>query len=566
MKINCIDKEIQKILETGYYVIPRFQRPYSWDKDNIDEFWNDSILENENDYFIGSIVVYKTDGSKFGIVDGQQRLTTITMILCALRDAYSEQKFNDNALGVHNLIERIDLYNKKQFILQTETSYPYFQEHIQKMDDPEIEVKLREEEVNLEKGFEIINNYINAEINKINENPKIKKEKKIGEIEKRLNHIRDRILGLKVIYIELDDEDDAYVIFETLNTRGKDLNVSDLVKNYLTKLIKVSNANVDLPKDKWNNIRTIITGSSSDIDIDTFIHQVWLSKYEFTTLKTLYKKIKKEVKKANAKGFLDDLTTDAETYRTIIEPTYYKWNKNDLPIKESLEALNLFRVTQQMPMVLSIMREYKNGNLKPKHTLEILQSIEYFHYIFTAITSQRSSGGISMMYSSSARELFLAGTPETKVLVIRQLQDKMRSKLPSSSEFVLNFQNLIYTNQFTKQKKLIQYSLKKINQFLDKGGVSIDYDKMTIEHIASQSKGKANGIKYYGTIGNLLLVDKNLNGSLDSKDFSTKLSKLVSSSVFLDDNIKNASKWEDNEILTRGSYLGELAFKKVFHF
>lgn len=184
MKINCIDKEIQKILETGYYVIPRFQRPYSWDKDNIDEFWNDSILENENDYFIGSIVVYKTDGSKFGIVDGQQRLTTITMILCALRDAYSEQKFNDNALGVHNLIERIDLYNKKQFILQTETSYPYFQEHIQKMDDPEIEVKLREEEVNLEKGFEIINNYINAEINKINENPKIKRKRRSVKLKK----------------------------------------------------------------------------------------------------------------------------------------------------------------------------------------------------------------------------------------------------------------------------------------------------------------------------------------------------------------------------------------------
>lgn len=566
MKINCIDKEIQKILETGYYVIPRFQRPYSWDKDNIDEFWNDSVMENENDYFIGSIVVYKTDGSKFGIVDGQQRLTTITMILCALRDAYIKQGFRDNALGVHNLIERVDLYNKKQFILQTETSYPYFQEHIQKIDDPEIIVKLKEEEINLEKGFEIINNYITAAINDISENSKIKKEKKSTEIEKQLNHIRDRILGLKVIYIELDDEDDAYVIFETLNTRGKDLNVSDLVKNYLTKLIKVNNANVDLAKDKWSNIRTIITGSSNDIDIDTFIHQVWLSKYEFTTLKTLYKKIKKQVKKANAKTFLDELTTDAETYRTIIEPSYYQWNKNDWAIKESLEALNLFRVTQQMPMVLSIMREYKTGNLKPKHTLEILQSIEYFHYVFTAITSQRSSGGISMMYSSSARELYLAGTPETKILVIRQLQDKMRAKLPSQGEFVLNFQNLTYTNQFTKQKKLIQYSLKKINQHLDKGGVSVDYDKMTIEHIASQSKGKANGIKYYGTIGNLLLVDKNLNGSLDAKDFTTKHSKLTASKVFLDEIISKASKWEDQEIRSRGEFLGRLAFEKVFHF
>lgn len=86
MKITCIDKEIRKVFETGYYAIPRFQRPYSWEKDHISEFWNDSIVENETDYFIGSIVVYKQDDETFGIVDGQQRLTTITMILSALRD------------------------------------------------------------------------------------------------------------------------------------------------------------------------------------------------------------------------------------------------------------------------------------------------------------------------------------------------------------------------------------------------------------------------------------------------------------------------------------------------
>lgn len=130
MKITCLDKEIKKVFETGYYHIPRFQRPYSWEKEHITEFWTDTIAESETDYFIGSIVVYKKDNELFGIVDGQQRLTTITMILCALRDFYLSEGVESSAKGIHTLIEKIDLNNESKFVLQTETSYPYFQEHI----------------------------------------------------------------------------------------------------------------------------------------------------------------------------------------------------------------------------------------------------------------------------------------------------------------------------------------------------------------------------------------------------------------------------------------------------
>lgn len=101
MKITCIDKEIKKVFETGYYHIPRFQRPYSWEKDHIAEFLNDTLIENETDYFIGSIVLYKINADLFGVVDGQQRLTTITMILCALRDFYLDENHVNLAQGVH---------------------------------------------------------------------------------------------------------------------------------------------------------------------------------------------------------------------------------------------------------------------------------------------------------------------------------------------------------------------------------------------------------------------------------------------------------------------------------
>lgn len=122
MKITCIDKEVRKVFETGYYVIPRFQRPYSWEKDHVAEFWDDAIVENSADYFIGSIVVFKKNDEHFGIVDGQQRLTTITMILCAIRNQYNEYNLTNLSKGVHSLIEKIDLNNTANYILQTETS------------------------------------------------------------------------------------------------------------------------------------------------------------------------------------------------------------------------------------------------------------------------------------------------------------------------------------------------------------------------------------------------------------------------------------------------------------
>ncbi len=566
MKITCIDKEIKQILETGYYQIPRFQRPYSWEKDNINEFLHDAIIESETDYFIGSFVVYKSTPGNFGIVDGQQRLTTITMILCALRDFYINENFDDDAKGIHNLIERSDIKNQKQFILQTETSYPYLQEHIQKYSDPEIEDELNSEEENLKFGFNLISEFFRSIINEIKNNRQLTKEQVKKEVQGKLDEIRDKVLQLKVIYIELDDEEDAYIIFETLNTRGKDLSVSDLAKNYLTKLIKTKNPKVDLPKDKWNKIRETIDSSTADIDTDTFLFHVWLSKYQFTTLKTLFKKLKTTVKQSNAKSFLDELVADSTTYKSIFDPETKKWNKNEFELKQSLLSLLSFRVNQQTPMVLAVLRAYNKKEIKLSHAIESLKAIEHFHYIFTAITSQRSSGGISSMYSYSARELFNAKDMASRVNAIKDLKQSMRDKLPLLEEFTINFRNLKFTNDFTKYKKIIQYTLSKYDSYYNTNGSSVHYDRMTIEHLLPQNPAKKlpNHDETVGMIGNLILADDKTNGKLDNKDFANKKKILTATTLYIDKKIQDATKWEPREIIDRTDAIAKLAYTKVF--
>jgi uncharacterized protein with ParB-like and HNH nuclease domain len=570
MNISSIDKTIRTVLKSSYYKIPRFQRPYSWEREHIEDFWNDSIRESSGDYFIGSMVVYEITEDTYGVVDGQQRLTTITMLLGVLREAFKNIGEESLAKGTQGMIERKDLDDDLNYVLQTESSYPFFHENVQKFDVSDVsEIPAKKEEEHIKKGYDFLMTLINKEMDSIDDSTIISvKEKQIQKVE-TLKDIRDKILNLKVIYIELGNEDDAYIIFETLNTRGKDLRVSDLVKNHLTKMLPKSNKSVDLSKDKWTDARTIIEGSNADLNMDSFLHHFWLSKYEFTTQKKLFKSLKQIVNKKNAKDFLNDILNETKIYRETLDSTYREWKKEEEELKNSLQALSIFRVKQQIPMLLSIMREYDRGGLKLKRVKDIINAIECFHFIFTAVTSQRSSGGISFMYAFHARQLDQADQ-NGKTQALDDLKKKLRDKLPSKDEFIANFLDLNYSSVFTKEKALIKYILTKYDKYYSKQaqtGTAIHYDQMTIEHIyAEKDTSKNIDISDIGKIGNLLLMDEGLNGNLGNKPFDVKKPIYLKSNIYLDDEIKDATDWEQSNIIDRTEKIADRLFDAVFKF
>jgi len=560
MKITCIDEDVKAILDGGYYRIPRFQRPYSWEKDNVDEFWNDAVVDSESVCFIGSIVVFKS-ADIYGIVDGQQRLTTITMILCSLRNEMRRQGLSELASGIHSQVERKDINNRPQFILQTETSYPYLQEHIQKEGQPDAGREVSQEEKNLVSSFNLIQSYIRNSIKAIELDTALTPEVRREKIKGKLVGIRDKILKLSLIFIELDNEDDAYIIFETLNTRGKDLTVSDLVKNHLTRLLKPTNANVDRVKDKWNKMIDMLEQSQADLSMNSFLHHFWLSRYDYTTEKKLFKKLKKTIRRSSAKQFLDTLVTESRTYREILEPSYRKWKKPEIEIRDSLEGLNLFRVKQQLPMEISVMREYLAESLRLKETIGILQAIERFHFLFTAVTSQRSSGGISFMYAFHARELLNSKSHDNKLQVLKDLRSKLSVRKPSYEEFEALFSQILFSKQFTKQKKLVQYILAKIDAY-HSDGLPVDYTQMTIEHIVPQSGSIHPQIA--AQLGNLILTDAKLNHRLGNKSFTEKKKVLAKSRVWTDSILKSAKEWNASSIENRTKALAKQAYGEIW--
>lgn len=565
MKIESSDQTIADLFNAGYFVIPRFQRPYSWDQENIAEFWDDVVRNKPTDYFIGSMVVYRIDDRRFGVVDGQQRLTTITILLCVLRDALEEEDQQPLAEGLHQLIERKNINNELEFVLQTQSSYPYFQDHIQKYGQPELEADIHREEKRLAAAHFQFKDLVSALISSVKFDPRNTKEEASKIVRSSLTKIRDTLLGLKVIFVRLEDEDDAYIIFETLNTRGKDLALADLVKNHFTRLIKEKNKGLDHAKDQWQKLRETIEGSKVEISTDTFIHHYWLSKYEYITAKTLFKNFKKQVKKSNAKGELTAMLEDSKYYRSIHEVEFGAWTKQENEIAGALRALMLFRVRQQVPCVLSLVRAYRMGVIKKKALENALCAIENFHFQFTAITSQRSSGGISGMYAALARRIYSSKNSQEVADIIKEIKQKLSERVPSESEFVALFPELLYTNTLSKQRALVKYVLVKMaksNQLALPG----DWDDLTIEHIIPQARidDGTHTEEIVGQMGNLLLVPSKLNERLKDKSFKEKKTILIDGGYPLPQEIISADEWTAELVVQRTEQIALEACQKIW--
>lgn len=528
MKIESRDLSVEKMLTGNYFVIPRFQRPYSWEEDNITDFWDDVTGTDVSDYFIGSMVVYKVERNILGVVDGQQRLTTILIFLCALRNAFTEIGETNKAEGCQGFIERRNRENKDMFVLQTESSFPYLQEAILKYGEAELEIPVGREEEALAKASKVFTSNIKKKLNSIEDDPTINASDKLKRKIEWLTITRDVILELNIILITLDNEDDAYLIFETLNTRGKDLTLSDLVKNLFTRSLKATD-DVDRAKIKWEKVLETIFNSSADLLPDNFIVHSWQSRFDAVTKAKAFQKIREVVTEDTAGSHLDDFILDAEYYRGIFEPNY-GWEKNESDVKKSLEALNQFKVVQPTPALLSLVRAYKKGFIKLRKLKKTLLAIENFHFSFTAVTSSRSSGGISSMYSSFGRKLFEASDSNTASAEIRSLVEKLKQRVPVANEFDAAFEQVIYTNSSTSQRALVRYILSKI-VLHERLPVLGSIDELTIEHLISQDKidSKKWPEEIVGQIGNLILVDSNTNAELGTKSFREKKKILLES-------------------------------------
>lgn len=497
MKIESKDFKIKNIFSRRKYVIPDYQRNYSWTViEEISIFWDDFIYYINNgpksNFFIGPMVFKGEDinSSDFEVIDGQQRLITFSILLSVIISLFNKYKRTDLSVGLKQYLVYKDEKNNEQLVINTIEPHPFFQKRIFHAKKDAKPIKISEKLI--EKARIFFEESIENMLRNIPQN-----SKKIEYLEK----IRDFVFNIDTVIIVSDNETDAFTIFETINTRGKNLSSLDLLKNYIFKNY-TSKTGVREPKETWKKLTENIKETG-----DTFFNRFWASWVSKVSESKLYRRFsdymrddKKNKEFTDTKILLNELLIASDVYRKITKPMLDDWKENrNFQIYYHIKNINgLFNLKVHFPFFLALFEEFEKKTIKIKLFKETLMLMENFHFIFTHIVSPRASG-LDNKYSKFAIRI---RNEKDKIKVIKELKIELHEKLPSLKEYTEKFNNLNYKDN----KDTIKFILLRLEKEADPS-LSLDFELHSIEHLESKSSNTPN----VQNIGNLFLLEQKYN-------------------------------------------------------
>ena len=383
------------ILKTDFrYKVPPHQRNFSWTLEEVKQLWDDvveTIQEDRPEYFLGTIVVQEERENKTRIIiDGQQRLATITMLLSGIRTVYKEQgderadEVNKDYLGVRDRRSRLT----ESRVTLNVINEPAFQKLVVE-DQPDAEllsftrdVAQAPSNILLVKAMQFIREAIRQ---------KTRSDKKYETFLFELEEfIRDRVVMVLMI---VRDEADAYLIFETLNDRGLELSISDLLKNYV--LGKAGNR-LDVARKEWEEM-VFLLGAQNETQ---FLRHYWLSKYGVIRERELYKEIKRKfTNQMRVLELMSELRDAADQYSAMSNVDHPTWKGASSTLRKDLETLQLFGLSQFRPLLLAGLDKMDDSQLEKLVRVIVVLSMRY------SIIGSLGTGNIEKAYSDAAVEV-----------------------------------------------------------------------------------------------------------------------------------------------------------------
>ena len=578
MNIKPKDRSIKSLFISGnQFSIPRFQREYSWDKKNYQEFFNDMIncltikegkLETNN-YFLGTMLFIgdyseaNENKKSILVVDGQQRITTITILFSALSDRF--RKIGEDKLSeqVFRYIMTEDDDGKEVRILESKTHYPYFSFFIQDIEKKDLQETATEEEECIKESFDYL--YESLDEKKL----KIHLKKKLGSdlVDQLLyvdilKAIRDQVLGTIFISISTPDKENANMIFEILNAKGKRLSHVDLIKNKIFEIVD-DNGSADYAEVKWTEIKNNLISRNESIGLATFYRHFWISNYKKTSGSKLYDDFQKEVKpktKIRYKEFLKQIEVDSKIYIQILNPRRedYENRKEYFWLVQSLNVLmNFFNIVQVRVALLALFKTKEKDLISAAKFKSTIIFLENFHFAYNSISSG-SANRFENIYSKFAIELNKSTTKDqVNKNIDKSLIDPLNKLFPDFQSFSKGFTELTFSKKDHPNNVKSKYVIQKLNSFYEK--VDLFSDLGTIEHIISENEG----IKLLN-IGNLILLEEKLNGDAGDKVYSDKKKTYLKSSYkWIKDFVSDNENWEESAIEIRAKKLAKIYFKDI---
>lgn len=577
MNFNYNNKQVRDLLGHKYkqLCIPRYQRDYSWERNETEEFLNDILsglslngaeLER-NEYFLGTILLagdFNNQDKVLEVIDGQQRVTTLTILLSVLAKKF--YKLEQDTLGdkVWAYVMKEDDDGREYKALDNDTTSDYFRYLIQMKAEYTGEVVDDEQEriaaANNFYSDELEENKVKNRLNKINSSTIYSKVDYL----KILKALRDQILDCTIICLSTDDKKSENSLFEILNAKGKKLESIDLIKNEIFSNLD-STEPTDHANNIWKSIKKSLISREKRIEFSQFYRHYWISKHKKVKNDELYDEFKKEIDKKDYTVFLEKLERNSNIYVKIINPypSDYSNRKEKMYIVECLKYFtDYFNIKQIRVALLALINIYNFKKiLTNKRLEEILTYLHGFHFAYNALCTKRSNA-LESKYSKFANNLNNCDDKESINKVISEFIKEIDAIFPEYSEFEKAFIKLEYSNKLTNKTNLLcKYVLNNIEEFHSKTNVSPQDG--TVEHILPEGRD----VFYSVNIGNLLLLEGTVNEKADNKEFAEKIEDYQLSSYksvdFFVAEYKETSEWDESIIGDRAKEMARFYYENI---
>ncbi|CAM4431487.1 Uncharacterized conserved protein, contains ParB-like and HNH nuclease domains [Pedobacter westerhofensis] len=527
--------------------VPIYQRSYAWEEIHVTDLYDDlftSIRNNDDEYFIGSLVISSGTESD-EVVDGQQRLATISILLAAIRDYFNSNGDSERANHIQNqylsnrdrrtqeVIPNLNLnHSDNSFFYNTIIMQP-----------SNGEKPTRASHDKLLKAYNLAKSKIRAYVTTSN-NPTTSLLDLCDFIDEHL----------KIIVVKVPNHANAFTIFETLNDRGLELAISDLLKNYL--LGQADNRLAEV-QDNWTKMYSLLENTENESLVVTFLRQYWSSVYGLTRERDLYKKIKERItSKQRAIDFSNNLEEAARTYVALIDTTNAYWSDFSPASKVHMETLNLFGMTQIRPLILSIMRKFERKESEKALMFLVNVCVRFL------IGGGLGGGFLENQFSERAKDVSEGIIPDTK-----ELKLKLKDVIPSDTQFKEAFQTASVSKQYLARYYLI--TLEKANNSETKPELVPNSDTLAVnlEHVLPKNLSAEWKIDpdihraYLKRLGNLALMSSKLNSDIGNASFIEKKEFYLTSSFSLTRSIASSDDWGIKEINERQEVMANLALK-----
>lgn len=541
-------KGIASVLSTTKLEVPVHQRPFEWTGEVL-ELLDDvggAFGRNKEEYYLGSLVIISaTEGQRPQLLDGQQRLAVASLLLAGIAEKLKELGDDKRAQGV-----------RSQYLTSFDITEGVERPQIKlnRIDDPYFRLFLTgeakqpgeaapESQRRLWDAYQSISVWLSKKLDGIKEPIAW-----LAEFTKYLSE------SAYVIYFTVADDANAYLIFETMNDRGLDLSIADLMKNYL---LGRAGEDLEVVLNKWTTAIASLGAYGGEDFFVTFLRHFWSSKHGLVREKDLYRSIKSRVTTStNVMDFATEIETNSYLYAAILSPVHEFWSEASIQARERIRTLDLLGLVQYRPMLLSALAHL--GLEEIEHIISLLISWN----VRLLIVGGLGGGVVEENYCELGR---MIRSGELKN--VQAIAEKAESFVPNDTLF-----HDAFTLARVAKANLSRYYLRELERH-ESGQSGLvpnpDPAELTLEHILPEKPAvdawkqftpeEAKG--YTKRLGNMVLLTQKMNSKIRSSSFNVKRKVYETSELFLTNGVAAVGDWNKEAIDERQKHLAELALK-----